>query len=651
MKQKLKNILNIKAPVSILSVYKIIFLLLVFYTALRLVYLLFHFGVLPDSVTEVLHALVSGIRFDLVSVVLLNLPFLIFFALISARNFSNFFIKTIEFLFLLSNSIFIGINITDIELIHFIGRRMSWGFFKIQSDIVRELPSVISDYWYMIALQALFIALFIFCYLHFIVKDRRLKASKPVYKRSFIEYAVWFFVFLVSLVLMARGGLQLKPLKPQHAFIYQSSKLGHLALNSTFTILKSRKKNSLKKVNYYSAQQVYEYLDPGPIKASNDFKFKNVVLIILESFAKEYTGIGHTDSGYTPFLNSLSEQALSFEWGFSNGLRSIESMPSILCAIPTLLNESIVTSHYQANDIHCLPRILASQGFYTSFYHGAENGTMFFDSFTKRTGIENYFGLNEYNGPSSDFDGVWGIFDRPYLQYVAKQFNRQPQPFFSTVFTLSSHHPYNIPDSEKDKFKEGEIKIHKSISYADDSLKDFFLTASKMDWFKETLFIITADHTQKRSRPEYESFFGAYRVPFIFYSPKYDLKKLKTTKLAQHVDILASTIDLLNINNKHQALFGRSVFSNTDSHFVINKDGENFWFYDGDNVLKFNPSLDSFSYFNYSKGLVEVAKPNESEYRQNLLKSYIQYHHNSMVDNRIYNYVEDMTIESSTTKN
>ena len=642
--------LKFKLPYRIVSVFKTIALLLGFYFSIRIIYYLFHVQSLSYS-QDLLHAFASGLRFDLTAIVLMNFPFFMLFAIFSAKHFSSIFAKSIEILFLVFNSFFIGVNITDIELIHFIGRRMSFDFFKIQSDIAREIPSVITDFWYMFALQIVFIALFIYLYFRWIVRPRQAKMNDKLSSHNYIiSYALSYFVFLILLVLMARGGLQLKPLKPEHAFVYQNSQYGHLALNSTFTIIKSHKKNSLKKLNFYPDNLVHQTLNIKPTKLDHDLKIKNVVVIILESFAKEYTGLGHLDEGYTPFLNYLAKKSLSFELGFSNGLRSIEAMPSILCGIPTLVDESIVTSQYQANDIHCMPQVLKDHGFYTSFYHGAENGTMFFDSFSKRVGIDEYFGLNEYTGPSSDFDGVWGIYDRPYLQYVADKLSKQSQPFFSTVFTLSSHHPYNIPDKEKPNFPTGELKIHQSVAYADDALKDFFHKISKQQWFDETLFIITADHTQKSSRASYQNFFGSYRVPILFYSPNYDLNQWPHSKVAQHVDIYPTVLDVLDMPYKLTSMFGRSIYSQPTKHYVVNKDGSSFWLFNGEQVIKYNPVNNNQLTYKFEKGQLESIKAQNFDAWSEVLKAYIQYHHNSMVENRIYNFAGDLTSSKSADK-
>lgn len=112
---------------------------------------------------------------------------------------------------------------------------------------------------------------------------------------------------------------------------------------------------------------------------------------------------------------------------------------------------------------------------------------MGFDNFSKAAGIDNYIGQNEYVGNKADFDGSWGIYDEPYLQYIANYLDTVKSPFFAGIFTLSSHHPYKIPNEYSGKFPKGNIPILESIGYADYALQQFFDRISKSDWYKNTL--------------------------------------------------------------------------------------------------------------------------------------------------------------------
>ena len=116
-------------------------------------------------------------------------------------------------------------------------------------------------------------------------------------------------------------------------------------------------------------------------------------------------------------------------------------------------------------------------GYDTSFFHGAPNGSMGFLGFGNILGFKNYYGKTEYNN-DADFDGIWGIWDEPFFQYCAKTLNQKKSPFMATLFSVSSHHPFKIPEKYKGKFKKGPLEIHEPIGYTDFALKKFFISCS-----------------------------------------------------------------------------------------------------------------------------------------------------------------------------
>ena len=140
-------------------------------------------------------------------------------------------------------------------------------------------------------------------------------------------------------------------------------------------------------------------------RSSDEGEKPNVVLIIMESFSKEYSGYLNGNDGYMPFLDSLMQESLHFPNAFANAKKSLEALPAILASIPALMETPFVSSPYSANKINSLPRQLKNSGYHTSFFHGGINGTMGFDDF-------------------------------------ARKLNTFPRPFFTCLFSLSSHHPY-----------------------------------------------------------------------------------------------------------------------------------------------------------------------------------------------------------------
>ncbi len=364
-------------------------------------------------------------------------------------------------------------------------------------------------------------------------------------------------VLLVS-VIFSRGGLQYKPLTFVDAKLFNNTYGNNLVLNSSFTILKSLGKTSLQRIQYFETKEMLSLLNKQnikPITVENKKKL-NIVIIILEGFSKEYTILRNPE--VMPYFNQLRSKGVDFDKAYANGRRSIEGLAAILSGIPALMEEPFINSEFSANQIIGLGTLLGARGYHTSFFHGANNGSMHFDRFTKSVGIENHFGLNEYPD-KNDHDGSWGIYDEAYLQWTCKKLTEFQAPFFSTIFTLSSHQPYSIPEKYRETFKDERLPILKSIRYADFSLELFMKCAEKQKWYEDTLFILTADHTGP-FLDENSSFESRYQIPLVLFSPhKKLLSNINANQYAQHIDILPTILDILRIDYKNQNYLSRSL--------------------------------------------------------------------------------------------
>jgi len=273
---------------------------------------------------------------------------------------------------------------------------------------------------------------------------------------------------------------------------------------------------------------------------------------------------------FTPFLNDLSKKGLLFTNNYANARRSIEGISSILAGLPSLMADSYLNSPYFNNELRGIGTYFKKLNYETLFFHGGLPGTMFFDQFTRKAGFDKYFSSADHPNPQ-DTDGFWGIFDEPYLQFALTEMDKVQKPFITGIFTLSSHHPYTLPEKYKTTLPEGKIPILKTMAYTDNALRLFFEEASKKPWYKNTLFIITGDHTSLPYTEEFNNTLGRFRVPLIFFHPGIsEWPKVSTKKLTQHVDILPTLLDMFRIEDSGKSLFGKSVF-NSKPVYVICK--------------------------------------------------------------------------------
>jgi uncharacterized sulfatase len=309
----------------------------------------------------------------------------------------------------------------------------------------------------------------------------------------------------------------------------------------------------------------------------------------------------------------------------------MDAVPAILSGIPHLMDEQIISSIYHSNKISGLSEILKSEGYQTGFFHGGINGTMGFDIFTKKTGWE-YYGLNEFMSShpnASNFkDGAWGIYDEAFFNYFCNSLTTFKQPFIGAVFTLSSHPPYIIPANMKGKFTKGTLPIHESIGYTDYALKQFFAQASQEAWFDNTLFIITADHTQENSDPSYNNLAGYYKIPLILYHPTINLQAIDNQKVTQQIDIPATVCDLLGFNQINTTPFGNSIYSVQPQGAITYTNNGYFWF---DNKTTLELRNEDILVSEHNGNSLQVQTVDSLNAQK--LKAFAQYFNNGLIDN------------------
>ena len=587
-----------------------------------------------------------GLRFDLVSLSYLLAP-LIFLQLLPLpiRN-TKWYQKILNISFYLGISIGIILNLIDVAYFDFTLKRTTTDFFGMAGtgdDFFKLLPHYVIDFWYDYLLLAGVI------YTSWFLHKKYVKTESIYYNyilKDYLIHTIILVAFSGITIIGMRGGTQHKPIDIVNAGQYTKAQNIPIILNTPFTILKTLLIDNIEVKRYYSDAEIESIYTPKTlIKPFGNHQGKNVVLIILESFAKEYVGGLNNGNGYTPFIDSLLTESYAFSNAYANGSRSIEALPCILAGLPQLMSTPYVISNYAGNRLDGLAKILKNDGYNTSFYHGGANGTMGFNGFVGVAGIDNYFGINEYPNKDQDYDGSWGIFDEPYLQYYAKELNNKKEPFFSSIFTLSSHHPYKIPKKHKGKFSKGNLPLHKTIGYTDYALKQFFKTAQKMPWFKNTLFVFTADHSAQSNNKFYKTRLGRYAVPVFIYSPTGNLKG-NNSNIFQHIDITPTVLSLTS-KNKDIISFGNNAFDISKKFTIqfINNTYQityknNFLIYDGLKTINFhNLNNDTLLSNNLINKLTPSQKVEKNE-AEKLLKGIIQQYNNRLINNQLTSSTE-----------
>jgi len=499
----------------------------------------------------------AGIRFDFSALFWILLPFLSLSIINLLIDLPKAINNIRHFLFHLGLIVSVLFNLIDVEYYKFTLKRSTFDLFTYMGqgdDIYTLAPKFLLEFWY---LDLIFIVLALaVVYVYKKIENASFKV--PDKERNWISKSVITLFLAAFFVIGGRGGLQLIPLGVVDAGMFVSSQNVPLVLNTPFSIVRTMGKEGIPGLKYYSEDELKQRFTPiSNFENAGNFKNKNVVIIILESFSMEFVRNDEKGRKLTPFLQELKKKSEFYTRFFSNGKKSIEALPTIMSGIPTLMDEPFISSSYGVNAFESFATYLRPKGYHTSFFHGGKNGTMNFNGFISAADFDAYYGKDEYPDPE-DYDGTWGIFDEPYLQYFGKTIGSFKQPFLSSIFTLSSHHPYTIPEQHQGKFNEGTTPLEKTVQYSDYSLRRFFESIENEAWYKNTLFVITADHTPDTETQLFQRAMGRYHVPLFIFDPMADTS-YASNKICQHMDILPTVLDKLNYSGPVFG-FGKSIY-------------------------------------------------------------------------------------------
>jgi phosphoglycerol transferase MdoB-like AlkP superfamily enzyme len=574
-----------------------------------------------------------GLRFDSFSIAVSNSLFIF----LSILPFNFFFRETyqrlLKWVFIVSNAIFISTNFIDVSYFAFTRKRSTYDLLEQiggQSDLARLIPQFLADFWLILLLYIALVVLIVIFYERIKISEaRQYKFSKT---KDRILVALLFLLTSGITVLSVRGGFQRVPIDIVNAGAVAPSDEIPIVLNTPFTLIKSANQQALKEYHFFEENDLKKIYSPLHHFKDSTFKKQNVVVIILESFSKEYTQLGRIKS-ITPFLDSLMGKSLVFTNAFSNGSRSIEGIPAILSGLPSLMENPFINSIYATNQQTSLASILKKEGYETAFLHGGINGTMNFDDWAPAAGYQFYFGRNEYNN-DEDFDNFWGIWDEPFLQYSVRKMNAFKQPFHTAIFTLSSHHPYFVPVKHKNKFPKGDLENTESIEYADYALQQFFASAKKTNWYNNTLFVLTADHASISDQPFFSNVVGNQSIPILFFKPDNSLIGSYNNTFS-HMDVLPSVLELMGYKKPFFA-FGQSYLSSKNTHAFYYGNGTHY-LYNDSMVFSFSNNKMTTA-FNYKKDStltnnIIFSYPALDSIATLQFKSFIQTYNHTLINN------------------
>ena len=559
----------------------------------------------------------------------------------------------LKWLYVVTNAVGVAMNLMDSVYFQYTGRRSTVSVFTEfanEGNIASILMTEFAHHWYLVLAFVLLVFLLWRCYT---------KPRLEVYRfghHYYISQLVALLVMIPLAIVGIRGSVTAgtRPITISNANEFVNRPVeASVVLNTPFSMIRSIGKKVFVTPDYMPGDQmeaIYTPLHSSPVTDELSHPGKNVVILIVESMGKEYIGSFNRDldggayQGYMPFIDSLLTQSLTFEYSYANGRISMDAMPSILSGLPMMVEPFFLTPA-SLNDVEGLPKMLAREGYSSAFFHGAHNISMGFSAYAHSIGYEHYYGLDEYcqspkYGGMDDFDGKWAIWDEPFLQFTLDNIGGMRQPFLATAFTASSHHPYNLPEQYRDSLKdEGGQPIHKCVRYTDLSLRRFFERASHEPWYRNTIFVLVADHTNQTSHDVYKTDLGLYSIPIIFFAPDGSITpELRNDVIAQQTDITPTLLHLLGYSKPYLA-FGDDLLSvSPEQSWAFSYNAGIYQLLQGDLMLQFDGAKTTAVYrFKTDKLLREnlVGRLPEQQPMEQRLKAIIQQYMSRMNENRL----------------
>ena len=606
---KRKNVSYISSPiVGLLNNLLVVYVL---FTLCRLIFLIANWHLYADTMTwgHAFELFMAGIIFDTTAILYTNAPVILLILLPLHKKEQQGYYRVVRWVYVVFNSVAIWANVADCVYFAFTGKRTTANVFaEFSHEGAGGMTKIMGEQflanWYFVVL-----GFFISWLLWRLFKPAPENVQKPT--DGLPAYYTLHSVVLLAVVPLTIGGMRggfttaVRPITISNAnqYVDRPAETG-IVLNTPFAIYRTLSKKPMVVPEYMSEEEALAVYSPIHIPTDSvAFQPKNIVVIILESFGKQHFGFYNqtlhngTYKGFTPFLDSLIVHgAMTWQYSYANGRRSIEGMPSVLSSLPNYV-EPLFLTPASMNRMSGLARELGKKkGYETAFFHGAQNGSMGFQAFARATGFVRYYGRTEYNedkrfNGDDDFDGTWAIWDEEFLQYYALTMTDMQQPFMTSVFTASSHTPCVVPERYKGKFPKGENVVQECVAYSDNALRLFFETAKKQPWYDNTLFVITADHTSGPVYPFYTTTLGYFCVPIILYAPADSaLHGYNTDRVVEQIDIMPTVLSYLHYDQPYLA-FGENMLDTTATggralHWVAGSNG--YEYVKGNYALEFD---------------------------------------------------------------
>lgn len=541
----------------------------------RTAFYLYNAAVLgPLTWAEAGPLLAGALKFDTASVVYADGVFILLSLLPLRLRERRWYRAVLFWYYVAVNAVLVAAtNLADTVYFRYTQKRFTADeiFFADNDNSLQLIGKFMAENWYLVLLWIALTALLAWGY-------RRRVREESIFSRGWAYYIGNTVIFAAAAGLSVagmRGGMtrMTRPITLSNATLYTAdSGKANLILSNPFCILRTiGSAGSVKYKKHFAPEELARRFTPVHQPADSaavNLAGRNVVVFIMESMSAEHSAYlcpevyaDREVKGFTPFLDSLMQNGLVFKRMYANGTRSIQAMPSVLGSLPSFRTPFVLMPQ-SLGESRQLPAMLADKGYATLFFCGSEHGSMGFGAYARSAGVERLVSREDYEARhgTGDFDGYWGIWDEPFLQFMGEELAATPEPFFATLFTLSSHHPFVVPEQYAATLPDGYTRIHKGVAYDDQAFRRFFHRFGGEEWFRRTIFVFVADHVSSEKFAEKtRSYPGNMHIVGFIHTPDGALQG-EVREVTQQLDIMPTVLGLTG-NTEPYFAFGRDVLN------------------------------------------------------------------------------------------
>ncbi|MFD1630654.1 LTA synthase family protein [Pseudopedobacter beijingensis] len=426
-------------------------------------------------------------------------------------------------------------------------------------------------------------------------------------------------------------------MNPSQVYFSNTPILNHSSLNANWLLISTYLKNSDDKnpFIYFSKEEANTIVDSlYSVKKDTTIKIidnnnPNVVLFIIESFTADVVAELEGEVNVTPHFSKIIEDGLLFTNIYSSSDRTDKGIISILSAFPSQGSKSIIKENEKQEKLPSIPTELRKATYNTSFFYGGYSEFSNFKSYILSHQFQHLEDADLYE--RKDLTSKWGAYDEVTFNRHLNYLNKEKQPFFSTLLTLTNHEPFALPQKGQFGNKTVEDKFRSTSYYTSKHLFEYLNKAKKESWYKNTIFIFVADHGHRLPKNENEIYNpNRYHIPLLIYGEplKKEFRGKKINTIGNQTDIAATLLAQLNLSSK-QFKYSKNLMNPYAKSFSFYVWQDGFGFIDHQGSLSFDREANKTIYTNPKN-----IQQNQYKYYLNNGKALMQSVYQNYLDNQ-----------------